>query len=101
MVRGRMAKRAKAKTLDSLTVSPNGKRSLGKQVVARVLGLVRSGTLRAGDRLPPERKLTEIFGISRPSLREALRALSTLGVIESRHGGGAFVGSLDARTLLA
>jgi GntR family transcriptional repressor for pyruvate dehydrogenase complex len=42
-----------------------------------------------------------IFRISRPSLREALRALSILGVVESRHGGGAFVTDLEARTLLA
>ena len=84
-----------------MTVGRIQKRALGKQVVARVLELIRTGTLRAGDRLPPERELIEIFGISRPSLREALRALSTLGVIESRHGGGAFVSSLDAKKLLA
>jgi GntR family transcriptional repressor for pyruvate dehydrogenase complex len=57
--------------------------------------------LRAGDRLPSERELIEILGISRPSLREALRALSMLGVIDSRHGGGAYVTDLEARTLLA
>ena len=59
------------------------------------------GMLRAGDRLPSERELIDIFGISRPSLREALRALSILGVVDSRHGGGAFVTDLEARTLLA
>src|SRR5499426_4787667 len=57
--------------------------------------------LRPGDRLPSERELIDILDISRPSLREALRALSMLGVIESRHGGGAFVTDLEARTLLA
>src|SRR5580704_4483760 len=74
---------------------------LVEQVFSRILELVRTGNLRPGDRLPPERELIEIFGISRPSLREALRALSILGVIESRHGGGAFVTDLEARTLLA
>lgn len=96
-----MAKRADARTLDSSKVGPIEKRALGKQVVGRVLELIRTGSLRAGDRLPPERELIEIFGISRPSLREALRALSTLGVVESHHGGGAYVSNLDARTLLA
>ena len=96
-----MAKRAKARIFDSATVGRIEKQALGKQIVGRVLELIRTGSLRAGDRLPPERELIEIFGISRPSLREALRALSTLGVIESRHGGGAFVSNLDARTLLA
>ncbi len=96
-----MAKRVKATSLSSATIGRIEKQALGKQVVGRILELIRTGSLRAGDRLPPERELIEIFGISRPSLREALRALSTLGVIESRHGGGAFVGNLDARTLLA
>ena len=95
-----MAKRAKAKEL-TLTGGRISKQSPGKQVVGRILELIRTGSLRPGDRLPPERELIEIFGISRPSLREALRALSTLGVIQSRHGGGAFVSDLDARTLLA
>jgi GntR family transcriptional repressor for pyruvate dehydrogenase complex len=74
---------------------------VGKSVVDRILSLVQSGMLRPGDRLPSERDLIEIFSISRPSLREALRALSILGVIESRHGGGAFVTDLEPRTLLA
>jgi GntR family transcriptional repressor for pyruvate dehydrogenase complex len=77
------------------------RQAIGHQVVARILELIRTGSLRAGDRLPPERELIEIFGISRPSLREALRALSTLGVIKALQGGGAYVSDLDARTLLA
>ncbi|MCP4382157.1 MAG: FadR family transcriptional regulator [Hyphomicrobiales bacterium] len=96
-----MAKRAQARTLDSAALGRIEKQALGKQVVARILELIQTGSLRAGDRLPPERELIEIFGISRPSLREALRALSTLGVVESRHGGGAYVTNLDARSLLA
>ena len=74
---------------------------LGEQVVSRIMELVRTGNLRPGDRLPPERELIEIFAISRPSLREALRSLSILGVIATRHGGGAFVTDLEAKTLLA
>lgn len=96
-----MARRPKAISLNAATVGRLEKQSLGHQVVARILELVRTGSLRAGDRLPPERELIEIFGISRPSLRESLRALSLLGVVEARHGGGLFVTDLDARTLLA
>lgn len=99
--RATMAKRAKAKVLTASSEDPNEKQSLGQLVVSRVLELVRTGNLRPGDRLPPERELIEIFRISRPSLREALRALSILGVIEARHGGGAYVTDLEARTLLA
>jgi len=96
-----MVKRANAKSLSPARAQPAEKTSLSQQVVARVLELVRTGNLRAGDRLPPERELSEIFRISRPSLREALRALSILGVIEARHGGGAYVTDLEPRTLLA
>ncbi len=77
------------------------KEGVAEKVVHRILDLVRSGNLKAGDRLPAERELIEIFGVSRPTLREALRSLSTLGVIEMRHGGGAFVTDLHAKSLLA
>jgi DNA-binding FadR family transcriptional regulator len=63
------------------------KPGVARSVVNRILDLIRTDMLRAGDRLPSERELIEILDISRPSLREALRALSMLGVIESRHGG--------------
>jgi GntR family transcriptional repressor for pyruvate dehydrogenase complex len=96
-----MAKRAKATSLTAAAVRSIEKQSLGQQVVSRILELVRTGNIRPGDRLPPERKLIEIFRISRPSLREALRALSVLGVVEQRHGGGAYITDLEAEKLLA
>jgi GntR family transcriptional repressor for pyruvate dehydrogenase complex len=74
---------------------------VAQSVVSRILDLVKSGMLRSGDRLPSERELIEILNISRPSLREAIRALATLGVVETRHGGGAYVTDLKASTLLA
>jgi GntR family transcriptional repressor for pyruvate dehydrogenase complex len=69
-------------------------------LVARILGLVTAGNLEAGDQLPPERKLAETFNVSRPTLREAIRALAVLGVLEIRHGGGVFVSQLSAADLL-
>ncbi|WP_168247822.1 MULTISPECIES: FCD domain-containing protein [unclassified Mesorhizobium] len=74
---------------------------VAQSVVNRILDLVRTGMLRSGDRLPSERELIQILNISRPSLREAIRALSTLGVVKSHHGGGAYITDLKARTLLA
>jgi GntR family transcriptional repressor for pyruvate dehydrogenase complex len=96
-----MGKRAKARSLTVAGTEAGNGRDLRQRVVARIVELIRTGNLRPGDRLPPERELVEIFSISRPSLREAMRALSTLGIVESRHGGGTFVTDLDARTLLA
>lgn len=73
---------------------------VSEQMVRRILDLVRSGSLSAGERLPPERDLARQFDVSRPTVREALRALAILGVIEIRHGGGAFVTSLEPSALL-
>src|SRR5262245_22649727 len=96
-----MARRARSKLLTVTGLGPVKKESVGQQVVGQIVELIRTGNLRPGDRLPSERELVEIFGISRPSLRESMRALSVLGIVESRHGGGAFVTELDAPTMLA
>ena len=61
------------------------------QVVAYVRGLIESGALHAGDRLPTERELSAHLGVSRPTVRAGLRALATLGVVRSRRGSGTFI----------
>jgi GntR family transcriptional repressor for pyruvate dehydrogenase complex len=60
-------------------------------VVAYVRRLIEAGDLKAGDRLPPERELAELIGVSRPSVRAGLQSLATVGVVESRRGAGTFV----------
>ena len=74
---------------------------MAEQVADRILGLVHGGSLRPGDQLPPERDLAVTLGVSRPSLREAMRGLQLLGVLKARQGGGAYVSSLEAAELLA
>lgn len=70
---------------------------------ARVFAYLRehllSGAVRPGDKLLGERDLSARLGVSRPILREALRALSMLGVLEIRHGAGAFVRRPDVSLL--
>jgi DNA-binding FadR family transcriptional regulator len=66
--------RPQAADLTAATMDSNNKRVIDQQVFARILELIRTGSLRAGDRLPSEGELIAIFGIGRPSLREALRA---------------------------
>jgi GntR family transcriptional repressor for pyruvate dehydrogenase complex len=75
------------------------RRSVGLQAEDAIKSLILSGQLLAGDVLPPERDLAAMLGISRPSLREAIRALTALNVLQPRHGGGTYVSSLDARLL--
>jgi GntR family transcriptional repressor for pyruvate dehydrogenase complex len=62
-----------------------------KLVVAYVRQLIESGEFRAGDKLPPERELAQLVGVSRPSVRAGLQSLAAVGVVESRRGAGTFV----------
>jgi GntR family transcriptional regulator, transcriptional repressor for pyruvate dehydrogenase complex len=84
-----------------LDIEPVSKRqALPEQIVRQLVGLVRSGELQPGDRLPAERALADELGVGRPTLREALRALQLLGILDIRHGGGVFVSELEPDTLL-
>lgn len=62
--------------------------------------LIADGALRPGDRLPSEGELCETLGVSRGSLREAIRTLGALGVLETRHGSGSYVSELRAADLI-
>lgn len=72
-----------------------------EEVTAQLRELLFGGSLRPGDRLPPERELSELLGVGRPALREALRTLEVSGLIELRKGktGGAFVTSGNPRVV--
>jgi GntR family transcriptional regulator, transcriptional repressor for pyruvate dehydrogenase complex len=71
-----------------------------QQIVSRLLDLIQQRHLGPGDRLPAERDLAASMGVSRSSLREALRALTVLGVTEMRHGAGTYVSSLEPDLLV-
>lgn len=81
-------------------VMPIQRQPVAEQVAQQLLGLIQSGNLKPGQQLPPERELATILDVSRPSLREALRALSLLGVVKIRQGGGVYVSALDPESLL-
>lgn len=77
------------------------RRPISEQVAGRFLAMIKSGNLRSGDRLPTEQQMTIAFGISRPPLREALKALTLMGVLESRQGGRYTVTDLSPSRLVA
>ncbi|GAA3993936.1 FadR/GntR family transcriptional regulator [Allokutzneria multivorans] len=68
--------------------------------ILRVRSMIASGELRPGDRLPREADLAERLGLSRNSLREAVKALSLVRVLDVRQGDGTYVSSLRADELL-
>ena len=77
------------------------RRSISEQVANRILSMIKSGNLKSGDRLPTEAQMGIAFGISRPPLREALKALTLMGVLESRQGGRYSVTDLSPSRLVA
>ncbi|MDR1507341.1 MAG: FadR family transcriptional regulator [Treponema sp.] len=72
-----------------------------EEVVELIIQQIRSGKLKMGQKLPPERVLAEEMGVSRTSLREALRALESMGFIYSVTGGGNYVNSVSIGNVLS
>ena len=70
------------------------------EAIGKIKEMIMSGQLRPGDKLPKEQDLAEQLGLSRNSLREAVRALSLLNILHVRQGDGTYVSSLEAGLLL-
>lgn len=63
------------------------------EIVSELKEYIKTENIKPGDKLPSERVLSEMLGVGRSSVREALRSLELLGIIETRHGGGTFLAS--------
>lgn len=72
-----------------------------EQVVAEIENRLIAGSLKAGDRLPPERQFAEALGVSRGAVREALRILEAIGVVEAGTGSGPSSGSIIVKDSIA
>ena len=66
-----------------------------EEVVSRLREMIQGGELVAGDRLPPERDLAKLLGVSRPTLRAGIRSLTTVGILQSKQGAGTFVAEAE------
>ncbi len=84
--------------MDAPAFTPARRQRVFEVIVTQIRAELEAGRLRPGDRLPAERDLCQSFGVGRPALREALRALEAQGVVEIRTGpaGGVFVAAPDA-----
>jgi len=80
-------------------IRPITKISISEEIAKQIIDLISSGDLQPGQRLPSERELCEHFGASRSSLREALRCLSIVGVLNARVGDGTSVAADGGRFL--
>ncbi|AET66790.1 transcriptional regulator [Desulfosporosinus orientis DSM 765] len=69
-------------------------------IINQIYTMIISGTLKSGDRLPPERELTVQLNVSRTALREALKGLEFLGIIDCKHGNGTFVSNNVKSTII-
>jgi GntR family transcriptional repressor for pyruvate dehydrogenase complex len=71
-----------------------------EQVAEQIQKLIAQGQLKPGDRLPPERELATRFGVARSSIRDAVRTLEVMGILEPRQGAGTVVRDLSADSLV-
>jgi DNA-binding FadR family transcriptional regulator len=80
----------------ALTLSRVPRSKLAETVAKQLLSEVRGKQLEPGTRMPSERELMAALGVGRSTIREAINGLAMLGVLEIRHGQGAFVANPDA-----
>ena len=72
-----------------------------KNIVEQIVDLIHDGSLKKGDKLPPERTLAEMLNVSRTSVREALKVMEIMGIIEIRPGEGSVVSDFNAEPFLS
>ena len=72
-----------------------------KNIVEQIVELIHDGSLKKGDRIPPERSLAEMLNVSRTSVREALKVMEIMGIIEIRPGEGSVVSDFNVEPFLS
>lgn len=72
---------------------------MASEVARALLDYIFSGNIAPGDKMPSERQLSEAFGTGRAAVREALKALALLGLVDFRQGSGTYLRSLDSELL--
>jgi len=72
-----------------------------KNIVEQIVDLIHDGSLKCGDKLPPERTLAELLNVSRTSVREALKVMEIMGILEIRPGEGSVVSGFNVQPFIS
>jgi len=80
-------------------IDVSGREALPSQVARRLLDYILAGSVRPGMKIPSERQLAEALGVGRSVVREALKSLGLLGILEVRQGDGTYVRRLESELL--
>lgn len=84
----------------TIALEPIRPKKISEEIVKQIKQLISSGELKPGDRIPSERELATMLGVSRPSVREAIMVLEAMGFLESRQGGGTYVKALTEGSIM-
>ena len=84
----------------TIVLEPIRPKQISEEIVSQIKQLISKGELKPGDRIPSERELATMLGVSRPSVREAIMVLEAMGFVESRQGGGTYVKALTEASIM-
>lgn len=86
--------------MENIQIKPIQKQSVSDSVYKQLLSMIKSGELESGSKLPSENKLSQMFNVSRISIRTALHKLEAVGLVETRNGEGTYVQQPDFHSLM-
>ena len=83
-----------------MSLEPIKRHGLSADIAEKILTMIKEGHYAAGEKLPNERQLATQLQVSRPSLREAMRSLAFMNIVEIRQGDGTYISSLEPGLLV-
>lgn len=86
--------------MQNIQIKPIKKQSVSEVVYQQLLSMIKTGELESGAKLPSENKMSQMFNVSRISIRTALHKLEAVGLVETRNGEGTFVQKPDLHSLM-
>lgn len=86
-------------SIPPIQIDPIRREPVATQIARRLVEVILSGQIEPGARMPSERQLAESFGVGRSAMREALKALSLIGLVEVRQGDGTYLRQADTALL--